>query len=152
MQTFHQKPWKPEDSGTIILKCKEKSLEEEMATHSSVLAWRIPWTEEPGGLQSIGLQELDMSEWLNYPLRYPGLENSTDCTTHGAAKSWTRLSHLHFLLETYAQLSFQRDGRKRPSQSRLSSSLWPWKLNEQLSKLAGGSSLHNSFTPFFFFL
>ena len=30
-------------------------LEEGMATHSSILAWRIPWTEEPGGLQSIGL-------------------------------------------------------------------------------------------------
>ena len=32
----------------------EDSLEEEMTTHSSVLAWRIPWTEEPGGLQSTG--------------------------------------------------------------------------------------------------
>ena len=31
-------------------------LEEEMATYSSILAWRIPWTEEPGGLQSVGLQ------------------------------------------------------------------------------------------------
>jgi len=31
-------------------------LEEEMATHSSICAWRIPWTEEPGGLQSMGLQ------------------------------------------------------------------------------------------------
>ena len=30
------------------------ALEEEMATHSSVLAWKIPWTEEPGGLQSMG--------------------------------------------------------------------------------------------------
>ena len=32
----------------------EDSLEESMAAHSSTLAWRIPWTEEPGGLQSIG--------------------------------------------------------------------------------------------------
>ena len=32
-------------------------LEEGMASHSSILAWRIPWTEEPGGLQSIGLQK-----------------------------------------------------------------------------------------------
>ena len=32
----------------------EDSLEEGMATHSSILAWRIPWTEEPGGLQSMG--------------------------------------------------------------------------------------------------
>ena len=34
----------------------EASLEKEMATHSSILPWRIPWTEEPGGLQSMGLQ------------------------------------------------------------------------------------------------
>ena len=33
-----------------------------MATHSSVLAWRIPWTEESDGLQSLGSQELDMTE------------------------------------------------------------------------------------------
>ena len=33
---------------------QEDSLEKEMATHSSILAWKIPWTEEPGGLQSIG--------------------------------------------------------------------------------------------------
>ena len=33
----------------------EDPLEEGVATHSSILAWRIPWTEEPGGLQSIGL-------------------------------------------------------------------------------------------------
>ena len=33
-----------------------RSLEEGMATHSSILVWRIPWTEEPGGLQSMGLQ------------------------------------------------------------------------------------------------
>ena len=36
----------------------EDSLEEGMATHSSILAWRIPWTEEPGGLQSMGSQRL----------------------------------------------------------------------------------------------
>ena len=34
-------------------------LEKEMVTHSSILAWRIPWTEEPGGLQSMGSQESD---------------------------------------------------------------------------------------------
>ena len=34
-----------------------RSLEEGTATHSSILAWRIPWTEEPGGLQSIGSQK-----------------------------------------------------------------------------------------------
>ena len=35
---------------------------EGMATHSSILAWRIPWTEEPGRLQSMGLAESDMTE------------------------------------------------------------------------------------------
>ena len=35
----------------------EDPLEEEMATHSGILAWRIPWTEEPGRLQSMGLQK-----------------------------------------------------------------------------------------------
>ena len=42
----------------------EDPLEKEMATHSSVLAWRISWTEEPDGLQSTGLQGLDMTEQL----------------------------------------------------------------------------------------
>ena len=37
----------------------EDPLEKEMATHSSILAWKIPWTEEPGGLQSMGPQESD---------------------------------------------------------------------------------------------
>ena len=36
----------------------EDPLEKEMATHSSILAWRIPWMEEPGGLQSMGLQRV----------------------------------------------------------------------------------------------
>ena len=53
----------------------EDSLEEEMATHSSILAWRNPWTKEPGGPQSIGLQRLGydwndsataVSEQINY--------------------------------------------------------------------------------------
>ena len=36
----------------------EDPLEKEMATYSSILAWKIPWTEEPGGLQSMGLQRV----------------------------------------------------------------------------------------------
>ena len=40
----------------------EDPLEKEMATHSSILESRIPWTEEPGRLQSIGSQELDVTE------------------------------------------------------------------------------------------
>ena len=44
----------------------EDAPEKEMATHSSILAWEIPWTEEPGGLQSMKLQESDTTERLNY--------------------------------------------------------------------------------------
>ena len=40
---------------------QEDPLEKEMATHSSILAWKIPWTEEIGGRQSMGSQELDMT-------------------------------------------------------------------------------------------
>ena len=39
-------------------------LERGMATHSSILIWRIPWTEKPGGLQSMGRKELDTTEPL----------------------------------------------------------------------------------------
>ena len=39
--------------------------EEEMAAHSSILAWKIPWTEEPGGLSPWGYKEFDMAERLS---------------------------------------------------------------------------------------
>ena len=45
---------------------REDPLEKEMATHSSILAWKIQWTEELGGLQSVGLQESDMSQRLTH--------------------------------------------------------------------------------------
>ena len=41
---------------------QEDPLEKGMSTHSSILAWRIPWTEEPGGLWSRGSQESDVTE------------------------------------------------------------------------------------------
>ena len=44
-----------------------RSLEKEMATHSSTLEWKIPWTEEPGGLLW-GRKELDTTEQVKYPL------------------------------------------------------------------------------------
>ena len=44
----------------------EDPLEKEMATHSSILAWRVPWTEELGGLQSTGRKELDTTEQLHF--------------------------------------------------------------------------------------
>ena len=46
----------------------EDPLEKGMVTHSRILAWGIPWTEETGGLQSMGLQESDMTEQLSLSL------------------------------------------------------------------------------------
>ena len=43
----------------------EDPLEKEMVTHSSILGWKIPWSEEPGVLQSMGFKESDMTEELN---------------------------------------------------------------------------------------
>ena len=44
---------------------QEDPLEKRMATHSSILAWRMPWTEEPGGLQSMGLQKVRHESVMN---------------------------------------------------------------------------------------
>ena len=53
------------DSGDVVWSLsQEDPLEEGMAAHSSILAWRIPWTEEPGGLQSIGVKASDTAEAL----------------------------------------------------------------------------------------
>ena len=48
---------------------QEDPLEEEMATHSSILAWEIPWTEEPGGLQPMGLQRV-RHDWSSLAHRH----------------------------------------------------------------------------------
>ena len=45
-------------------------LEKEMETHSSIFAWRIPWTEESGSLQSMGSQESDTTKWLSTHTKY----------------------------------------------------------------------------------
>ena len=80
-----------------------------MATHSSALAWRIPWTEEPGGLLSMGQHRVghDWSDlayvhvWRRkwHPLQCSCLENPRDsrawwAAIFGAAQSWTRLKQL----------------------------------------------------------
>ena len=56
----------------------EDSLEKEVASHSSILAWKIPWTEEPGWLQSMGSQELDVTEWP--PRDNNHVSESSGCT------------------------------------------------------------------------
>ena len=51
---------------------QEDSLEKGMATHSSILAWRSPWTEEPGGLQSMGLQSQTQLDRNSHVHDHPG--------------------------------------------------------------------------------
>ena len=83
-----------------------------MAPHSSTLAWKIPWMEEPGGLQSMGSLESDMTEQLHFhfslscigegngnPFQCSCLENPRDveawwAAVYGVAQSWTRLKQL----------------------------------------------------------
>ena len=83
-----------------------------MAPHSSTLAWKIPWMEEPGGLQSMGLLEWDTTERLHFhfslsriregngnPLQCSCLKNPRDggawwAAVYGVAQSWTRLKRL----------------------------------------------------------
>ena len=47
---------------TFVMRHGSRSFESDMATHSSILAWRIPWTEEPGGLQFKRVRKLDTAE------------------------------------------------------------------------------------------
>ena len=87
-------------------------LEKAMAPHSSTFAWKIPWTEEPGGLQSMGSLESDTTERLHFhfslsctgegngnPLQCSCLENPRDggawwAAVSGVAQSRTRLKRL----------------------------------------------------------
>ena len=82
-------------------------LERAMAPHSGTFAWKIPWTEEPDRLQSMGLLELDTTERLHFhfslscigegngnPLQCSCLENPRDGGAYGVAQSRTRLKRL----------------------------------------------------------
>ena len=63
-------------------------LEEGMATHSSILAWRIPWTEEPGGLQSMGLQRAG-HDWATFTsLHIPRKKRKTDMVDSYQYQPW----------------------------------------------------------------
>ena len=91
-----------------------------MAPHSSTLAWKIPWTEEPGRLQSMGslrvghdwvtslsLFTFIIGEGNGNPLQCSCLENPRDggawwAAVHGVANSWTRLSDFTFTVHFHA--------------------------------------------------
>ena len=55
---------------TLFLEDFTYPLEKEMATHSSILAWKTPWTEEPGRLQLWGRKELDMTDRLHFTFTF----------------------------------------------------------------------------------
>ena len=61
-------------------------LEKEMAIHSSTLAWKIPWMEEPGGLQSMGSLESDTTERLHSHFSFHALEK--EVATHSSVLAW----------------------------------------------------------------
>ena len=52
---------------------QEDPLKKEMATHSSILAWKIPWTEEPGGLQSMGSQRVGHDQPSDLTIQFHNL-------------------------------------------------------------------------------
>ena len=88
----------------------------EMAIHSSTLAWKIPWLEEPGWLQSMGSLRIGhdwatslscTGEGNGNPLQYSCLENPMQegawlATVHGVMKSWTQLSNFTFNFYVHA--------------------------------------------------
>ena len=100
-----------EPTSIFSVSCIGRS-EKAMAPHSSTFAWKIPWVEEPGGLQSMGLLESDMTERLPFhfslscigegngnPLQCSCLENPRDGEAWWAAvyrvtQNWTRLKRL----------------------------------------------------------
>ena len=93
-----------------------------MATHSSTLAWKIPWTEEPDRLQSMGLLRVGTTEQLHFdfslscigegngnPLQCSCLENPRDgrawwAAIYRVAQSWTRLKRLSSLAATSSNM------------------------------------------------
>ena len=96
----------------VLLQCLIYRMEKAMAPHSSTLTWKIPWTEDPGGLQSMGSLESDTTERPHFhfslaclgegngnPLQCSFLENPRDggacwAAVYGVAESRTRLKRL----------------------------------------------------------
>ena len=103
-----------QERGSISLSIRSscQTTEKAMAPHSSTFIWKIPWTEEPGRLQSMGSLESDTTERLHFhfslscigegsgnPLQYSCLENPRDrgawwATVYGVAQSRTQLKRL----------------------------------------------------------
>ena len=88
----------PANSGHAVLITESGgSPEKEMATQSNILVWRIPWTEEPGGLQSTGSQESDTSWQLN------NRSNVSPSKNHGPLQDADLFTHVRLSVHTYTQ-------------------------------------------------
>ena len=80
----------------------EDPLEKELATHSSILAWKIPWTEEPGRLQSMGLQRVGHDRVTKHARMHIHAHTHTD--THPHTQTHTLINYtvdystFHFLI------------------------------------------------------
>ena len=88
-------------------------LGKEMTTHSSILAWEIPWTEEPGGLQSMGLPEADMTEQASWMASLREFPVSSVIPQHG--HSSLALQSLRQLANSYLQTTSFVPGTQRRS-------------------------------------
>ena len=111
-----------------------------MATHSSTLAWKIPWTEEPGGPQSMGSRRSDMTEQLHFhfslscigegngnPVQNSCLENPRDggawwAAVYGVTQSWTRLKRL----SSSSRRAFKNPSAQAPPQTNYIQILLEW--------------------------
>ena len=101
---------------------REDPLEKEMATHSSILAWRIPWTEEPGGLQFMWLQESDACMRAKSLQSCSTLCGPMDCSPPG--------SSVHGILQTrileWVAMPSSKGSSQPRDQTQVSASLAAW--------------------------
>ena len=100
---------------------QEDLLEESLATHCSVLAWRIPWTEEPGGLQSMGSQSWTRLSDLAHPTPQAGGEQSAGHTgvlecrrAPSSEDSWFGVGVVPLCSDTPAQAGYCQEEVRPP--------------------------------------
>ena len=99
----------------------EDALEKSIVTHSSILVWRIPWTEDPGGLQSIGAQRVghNWSDWVC-------IHTHTHTHTHTSPLEFARNPPLGMLRRAaHKKVSHQRHSAAKPPKGFSRGSCWP---------------------------